>query len=95
MLMHWKSKVGVGKATLMAPDGYVRVKFGPIVRDRVGVTCMGHPAAPYPSLGSGQSCLIDFGRPAGLSSMEIPQVGPSKPFPRRRRLKLGVRGQKL
>ena len=75
--------------------GYVRVKFGSIVHDGVRLTHAGHPAAPYPSLGSGSSRPINFGRPAGLSSMEILQVGPSKPFLGRWRLNLGVRVEKL
>ena len=63
MLMHWKSKVGLGKATSMAPTGYVRVKSRPIVRDGVSLTRMGHPVAPYPSLGSGLSRPTDMGDP--------------------------------
>ena len=34
-----------------------------IVCDGVGITCMGHPTAPYPSLGSGLSHPIDLGDP--------------------------------
>ena len=67
MLMYWKSKVGVGKVLSMArvmglgsfyqicPCGVCSV-----IRDGVGVTCMGHPAAPYLSLGRDQSRPIDF-----------------------------------
>ena len=60
MIMDWKRKVRVGKVTSMArvmgsgsSYQYVRVGSGSIVRDGVGVTCMGHPIAPYLSLGSG------------------------------------------
>ena len=67
------------------------MESGSVVHDEVGITGIGHPTAPYPSLGSGRSHPIDFGRPAGLSSMEILPVGPSKPFLGRWRLKLGVR----
>ena len=34
-----------------------------VVRDGVGITRMGHPTAPYPSLDSGPSCLTDMGDP--------------------------------
>ena len=37
------------------------MESGSIVRDRVGITCMGHPTAPYPSLGSGPSRPTDLG----------------------------------
>ena len=36
---------------------------GFVVRDRVGITHMGHRTAPYPSLGSGPSRPIDLGDP--------------------------------
>ena len=39
------------------------MESGSVVRDRVGITRMGHPTAPYPSLGSGPSYLIDLGDP--------------------------------
>ena len=39
------------------------MESGSIVRDGVGVTRMGHPTAPYPSLGSGPSRPIDLGDP--------------------------------
>ena len=32
-----------------------------VVRDGVGITRIGHPTTPYPSLGSGLSRLIDLG----------------------------------
>ena len=38
---------------------------GSVVHDRVGTTLVGHPAAPYPSLGNGQAvrstCMIHLG----------------------------------
>ena len=34
---------------------------GSIVRDRVGITHMGYPTAPYPSCDSGPSRSIDLG----------------------------------
>ena len=37
------------------------MESGSIVRDRVGITCMGHPTAPYPSLSSGPSHSINLG----------------------------------
>ena len=62
MLMHWKSKVGVGKVTSMArvmgSGSSYRIclsEIRSIVCGRVGITRMGHPTAPYPSLGSGPS----------------------------------------
>ena len=48
---------------LGALTGYVRVEFGFVIHDGVGITFMGHPTAPYPSLGSGSSGLIDLGDP--------------------------------
>ena len=39
------------------------MESGSIIRNVVGVTSMGHPAAPYPSLGSGPSRPIDLGDP--------------------------------
>ena len=39
------------------------MESGFVVRDRVGITHMGHPTAPYPSLGSGLSHPIDLGDP--------------------------------
>ena len=70
MLMHWKGIVGVGKVTSMARvmgsgalTGYVRVESGSVIHDGVGITHMGHPTAPYPSLGSGPSHPIDLGDP--------------------------------
>ena len=60
MLMHWKSKVGVGKVR-GALTGYVQVESGSVVCDGVSITCMGHPTAPYPSLGSGPSRPTDLG----------------------------------
>ena len=42
---------------------YVRVEFGSIIHDGVGITRMGHPTAPYLSLGSGLSHPIDLGDP--------------------------------
>ena len=36
---------------------------GSIVRDGVGITPMGHPTAPQPSLDSGPSHPIDLGDP--------------------------------
>ena len=46
-----------------ALTGYVQVESRSIVRDRVDVTRMGHPTAPYPSLGSGLSHPINLGDP--------------------------------
>ena len=43
--------------------GYVRIESRPIVHDRVGIACMGHPTTPYLSLGSRPSRLIDLGDP--------------------------------
>ena len=68
MLMHWKSKVGVGKVTSMAqvrvnellPE-YARAGSRSIVHDGVGITCMEHPIFPYPSLSNGPSYSIDLG----------------------------------
>ena len=37
------------------------MKSRSIICDGVGLTHMGHPAAPYPSLGSGPSSLIYLG----------------------------------
>ena len=34
-----------------------------VVRDGVSITRMGHPTAPYPSLGSGPSHPTDLGDP--------------------------------
>ena len=39
------------------------MESGSIIRDGVGITRMGHPTAPYPSLGSGLSRPIDLGDP--------------------------------
>ena len=39
------------------------MEFRSIVRDEVGITCIGHPTAPYPSLDSGLSRPIDLGDP--------------------------------
>ena len=39
------------------------MESGSVVRDRVGITHMGHLTAPYPSLSSGPSYLIDLGDP--------------------------------
>ena len=39
------------------------MESGFVIRDGVGITRMGHPAAPYPSLGSGLSHSIDLGDP--------------------------------
>ena len=39
------------------------MESGSVVRDGVGITRMGHSAAPYPSLGSGPSRPIDLGDP--------------------------------
>ena len=39
------------------------MESGSIVRDRVGITRMGHPTAPYPSLDRGPSHLTDLGDP--------------------------------
>ena len=46
-----------------ALTGYVRVESGFVVRDGVGITRMGHSTAPYLSLGSGPSRLINLGDP--------------------------------
>ena len=39
------------------------MESGSVVCDGVGITRMGHPTAPYLSLGSGLSRLIDLGDP--------------------------------
>ena len=39
------------------------MESGSIVRDRVGIICMGHSTAPYLSLDSGPSRPIDLGDP--------------------------------
>ena len=39
------------------------MEFGSIFRDRVNITHMGHPTAPYPSLSSGLSHPTDLGDP--------------------------------
>ena len=39
------------------------MESGFVVRDGVGITCMGHPTAPCPSLDSGLSRLTDLGDP--------------------------------
>ena len=39
------------------------MKSESIIRDRVSITRMGHPTAPYPSLGSELTCPIDLGDP--------------------------------
>ena len=44
-----------------ALTGYVREGSGSVVHDEVGITCIGHPPAPYPSLSSGPSHSIDLG----------------------------------
>ena len=60
MHMHWKSKVGVGKVR-EALTCYVQVESGFVIHDRVSLTHLGHPAAPYISLGSGLGRSIDLG----------------------------------
>ena len=37
------------------------MESGSVIHDEVSITRMGHLAAPYPSLGSGPSYLIDLG----------------------------------
>ena len=44
-------------------NGHIRVESRSIVHDEVGLNRVGHPAAPYPSLGSGPSCPTDLGDP--------------------------------
>ena len=39
------------------------MKSRSIIHDRVSITRMGHPAAPYQSLGTDPSRLIDLGDP--------------------------------
>ena len=78
MLMHWKSKVEVGKAQ-GALTGYVRVEFGSVVRDGVGITRMGHPTALYPSLGSSLSHLIDLGDPLASRRWRFHRWAPPNP----------------
>ena len=39
------------------------MEYGSVVHDGVGITRMGHSTAPYPSLGSEPSHLIDLGDP--------------------------------
>ena len=39
------------------------MESGSVVHDGVDITCMGHPTAPYPSLGSGPICPTDLGDP--------------------------------
>ena len=39
------------------------MESGSVVRDRVGITRMGHPTAPCPSLNSSPSRLTDLGDP--------------------------------
>ena len=39
------------------------MESGSVVRDGVGITRMGHPTAPYPSLGSGPSHPINMDDP--------------------------------
>ena len=39
------------------------MESGSVIHDRVGITRMGHPTAPYLSLGSGPSRSIDLGDP--------------------------------
>ena len=39
------------------------MKSRSVVRDRVGISRMGHPTAPYPSLDSGLSHSIGLGDP--------------------------------
>ena len=45
---------------------HVRVESRSAVYDEVSITRVGHPAAPYPSLGSGQaiqsSCTVPLGQ---------------------------------
>ena len=52
-----------------------------IIHDGVGITHMGHPTAPYPSLGSGPSCPIDLGDPLAqdlLAEIEHEIISPKK-----------------
>ena len=39
------------------------MESGSIVRDGIGITRMGHPTTPYPSLGSGPSHPTNLGDP--------------------------------
>ena len=56
------------------------MKYGSIVRDGVGITHMGHPTAPYPSLDCGLSRPIDLGDPLAQDlPMEIEdEITPKK-----------------
>ena len=45
------------------------MESGSVVHDGVVITCMGHPTAPYLSLGSGASCSINLGDP---SAQDLP-----------------------
>ena len=50
--------MGLGSLT-----GYVQVESRFVVHDGIDITRMGHPTAPYTSLGSGLSHLINLGDP--------------------------------
>ena len=58
-----------GKVTLMTQVTgfeepfivYVRMGSVSVIRDRVGIACMGHPTSPYLSLSTRLSCSIDSG----------------------------------
>ena len=45
------------------------MESGSVIRDGVGTTHMGHPTAPYMSLNSGTSRLIDLGE---LLAQDLP-----------------------
>ena len=59
--------------------GYVRAESGSIIRDRVGITRMGHPVAPYSSLDSGyavrSTCIAPLGQdlPTEIEDENIPR----------------------
>ena len=55
-LPRWLERLVQGALT-----GYVHVGSGSDVRDGANVTYMGHPTSPYPSHGSGPSCLTNLG----------------------------------
>ena len=67
MIMHWKSRTGVGKVTLMTRVmGFGEClsdmsEWDPffVIHDGDGMAHMGHPTAPYLSLGSHLSRPID------------------------------------
>ena len=46
--------------------GYVRAGFGSVIHNGVGITHVGHPAAPYLSLSSGyiiwSTCIAQLGQ---------------------------------